>query len=221
MIHYFGIRHLSPAGAYYVREFLNQIQPEYILVEGGSDLTSLLPDLTREDVILPAAIMAYSETVPIQTLLYPFAEYSPEYQAIRWGFENGKICRLIDLPSSVFLAFQQKKAERLANLTLKEETTEEETEEEKEEEKEELIETFHVYDELEKAVGEDQESYWERKFEHCSSCAQYREAAEEYGRQLRELSEDSKLEWAETLLRERYMKLNVHKRRQKRILKLL
>ena len=82
MIHYFGIRHLSPAGAYYVREFLNQIQPEYILVEGGSDLTSLLPDLTREDVILPAAIMAYSETVPIQTLLYPFAEYSPEYQAI-------------------------------------------------------------------------------------------------------------------------------------------
>ena len=52
--------------------------------------------------------------------------------------------------------------------------------------------------ELEKAVGEDQESYWERKFEHCSSCAQYREAAEEYGRQLRELSEDSKLEWAET-----------------------
>ncbi len=211
MIHYFGIRHLSPAGAYYVREFLNQIQPEYILVEGGSDLTSLLPDLTREDVILPAAIMAYSETVPIQTLLYPFAEYSPEYQAIRWGFENGKICRLIDLPSSVFLAFQQKKAERLANLTLKEETTEEETEEEKEEEKEELIETFHVYDELEKAVGEDQESYWERKFEHCSSCAQYREAAEEYGRQLRELSEDSKLEWAETLLRERYMKYEIER----------
>lgn len=215
MVHYFGIRHLSPAGACYVREFLDQLQPAYVLIEGGSDLTPLLSELTRKDVVLPAAIMAYSETVPIQTLLYPFAEYSPEYQAACWAFEHGKLCRLIDLPSSVFLAFEQKKAERAAKMTPALEEKEQaagETRIANEEEKELPSEEFpevNLYDRLEELTGEDQESYWERKFEHCADYTEYQEAAQEYGKQLRIWSADTPLEWAETLLRERYMKYEI------------
>ena len=34
--HVFGIRHLSPAGAYYVRRFLDEVSPELLLIEGPS-----------------------------------------------------------------------------------------------------------------------------------------------------------------------------------------
>ena len=43
--HVFGIRHLSPAGAYYVRRFLDEISPELVLIEGPSDFTELIGDL--------------------------------------------------------------------------------------------------------------------------------------------------------------------------------
>lgn len=33
----FGIRHLSPAGAYHLRRLLDEREPELILVEGPSD----------------------------------------------------------------------------------------------------------------------------------------------------------------------------------------
>ena len=46
----FGIRHLSPAGAYYVRQFLDQASPRLVLIEGPSDFTKLLEDLGDEQV---------------------------------------------------------------------------------------------------------------------------------------------------------------------------
>jgi len=52
--------------------------------------------------------MAYTLEAPIQTIIYPFAEFSPEYQAILWAKENKVECRFCDLPSSVFLAIQNK-----------------------------------------------------------------------------------------------------------------
>ena len=43
--HVFGIRHLSPAGAWYVREYLDEADPELVLIEGPSDFTELIEDL--------------------------------------------------------------------------------------------------------------------------------------------------------------------------------
>ena len=45
--HVFGIRHLSPAGAYFVRKFLDKTVPELVLIEGPSDFTELLEDLGK------------------------------------------------------------------------------------------------------------------------------------------------------------------------------
>ena len=80
--HLFGIRHLSPGGAWHLRTFLDQTDPELVLIEGPSDFTDLIGELTDTQVKPPIAVMAYTTELPVRTLLYPFAVYSPEYQAL-------------------------------------------------------------------------------------------------------------------------------------------
>ena len=89
--HLFGIRHLSPSGAWHLRKFLDETDPELVLIEGPSDFTELLEDLTKNEVKPPVAVMAYTSDLPIRTILYPLAVYSPEYQAALWAREKGKL----------------------------------------------------------------------------------------------------------------------------------
>ena len=86
----FGIRHLSPAGAWHLRKLLDEVMPQIVLIEGPGDFTEELSYLTDNHTKPPVAIMAYTNETPIHTILYPFAEYSPEYQAVLWAHENQK-----------------------------------------------------------------------------------------------------------------------------------
>ena len=70
--HLFGIRHLSPSGAWHLRKFLDETDPELVLIEGPSDFTELLEDLTKNEVKPPVAVMAYTSDLPIRTILYPW-----------------------------------------------------------------------------------------------------------------------------------------------------
>lgn len=54
----FGIRHLSPAGAFYVRAYFDRVKPQLILIEGPSDFNEMLPSLVDPQVKPPMAIMA-------------------------------------------------------------------------------------------------------------------------------------------------------------------
>src|SRR5439155_21662762 len=76
-IQVFGIRHLSPMGAWQLREFLERTKPDLVLIEGLDDATDLLPDVTRKPAQPPLAILAYTDTLPVRTLVYPLARYSP------------------------------------------------------------------------------------------------------------------------------------------------
>jgi len=105
----FGVRHFSPAGAHYLRDYLDEIQPKIVLIEGPSDFNDLISEITGENIVPPIAVMAYTLEAPIQTIVYPFAEFSPEYQAILWAKENGVECRFCDLPSSIFLGVESVK----------------------------------------------------------------------------------------------------------------
>ena len=98
----FGVRHLSPAAAFRLRQALDEARPRLVLVEGPSDLNDQLQWLSHPAAQVPVAILAYTKTPPVRTLLYPFAIYSPEIQAILWAHEHGAECRFMDLPSSVF-----------------------------------------------------------------------------------------------------------------------
>ena len=103
----FGVRHLSPAAAFRVRKALDEAQPELVLVEGPSDLNGQMEWLCHPETEFPAAILAYTKTPPVHTVLWPFAIYSPEVQAILWAHEHEVECRFMDLPSSVFLALRE------------------------------------------------------------------------------------------------------------------
>ena len=70
-INVFGVRHLSPMGAWQLRKFLDRIRPELVLIEGLDDATDLLPDVTRAQTRPPIAILAYTDALPVRTLVYP------------------------------------------------------------------------------------------------------------------------------------------------------
>jgi hypothetical protein len=113
-INVFGVRHLSPSGAWHLRRFLDAVRPEVVLVECMSDCESLIPDIIRTDSEPPIAILAYTDSQPVKTIVYPLANYSPEYQAFQWADEHDAAVRLIDLPSDVFLALERSTTLRLS-----------------------------------------------------------------------------------------------------------
>ncbi len=183
----FGIRHLSPAGAYYVRQFLDQASPRLVLIEGPSDFTKLLEDLGDEQVQPPVAVMAYAKELPIRTLLYPFAEYSPEYQALLWAREHGCPCRFCDLPSDVFLGIRA--AEEAGGKPTEE---------------------FDVYRALDEcSLDKDHETFWERTMEQAEDFSAYEKGAKEFGRSLRLLESAGRGGYEENLVREAYMRRQI------------
>ncbi|MCI8761546.1 MAG: hypothetical protein HFF28_01695 [Oscillospiraceae bacterium] len=187
---FFGVRHLSPAAAFQLRKALDQAEPELVLVEGPSDLNSQMEWLCHPGTRFPAAILAYTRQPPVRTVLWPFAVYSPEIQAILWANEHGVECRFMDLPSSVFLALRPWPA------PVREEDGE----------AEEAPTTESVYQLLETVTGEDHDTFWERNFEQLGGGEDFRTVNNTFGRQLRAAAGESGRDQAETVVREAYMK---------------
>ncbi len=186
----FGVRHLSPAAAFHLRQTLDRVQPQLVLVEGPSDLNGQMQWLCHPETQFPAAILAYTKTPPVRTILWPFAIYSPELQAILWAREHGVPCRFMDLPSSVFLAFEERDGETAGQEELEEP----------------LCTTEWVYRRLETLTGEGHEAFWERNFEQIKNSLEYQSACNTFGCQLRGAASEHSRRAAETVVREAYMK---------------
>ncbi|NBH72791.1 hypothetical protein D3Z51_12310 [Clostridiaceae bacterium] len=179
MPHAFGIRHLSPAGAYYVREYLDRADPQLVLIEGPEDFSELIGDLGSEEIEPPVAVMAYTKELPVRTVLYPFAVYSPEYQAILWAKEHGCECRFCDLPSEVFLGLEEERRKKWQKKL----------EEKQEPCQEPESPVAYVYRRLDELSGDgDNETFWERTMEHAGDVEGYHKGAAEFGRSLRALA---------------------------------
>src|SRR4051794_19345681 len=99
-IAYFGIRHHGPGSADSLVQALQELKPVAVLVEGPIDASELLPMLARPEMQPPVALLCYPEEEPASTSFWPFAEFSPEYQAALWAVGNKAALRFIDLPSS-------------------------------------------------------------------------------------------------------------------------
>ena len=200
---FFGVRHLSPAAAFHLRRALDEAKPELVLVEGPSDLNGQMKWLCHPETRFPAAIMAYTKQPPVRTILWPFAVYSPEMQAILWAHEHNIPCCFMDLPSSVFLGMRP----WFPPVSGEENGGEGEADGAKEESRPEepALATESVYRRLETLTGEDHDTFWERTFEQLEG-EDFRAANNTFGRQLRSASADSRREMAETVVREAYMK---------------
>lgn len=185
--YFFPIRHLSPSAAWHLIDFLESINPDIVLIEGPSDANNQLDNIADYKVKLPIAILAYTKELPVRTILYPLAEYSPEYQAIRWSKKNKKEVRFIDLPSSVFLAFED----------IKEEPYKENTD-------------INIYEKVYKAYKDiDYNTFWEKNFEHNLNKDAFRLAMLEFGSNLRSFTESKDTESAEHIVREAFMKAQI------------
>jgi len=181
----FGIRHFSPAGAYFVRQFLDKIKPDLVLIEGPADFDFLIDDIVSKKLVPPFAIMAYTKEAPIDTILYPFAEYSPEYQAILWARENNKECHFFDLESDIMLGFG-----RTDDDTKDEETISKEPEKNK--------------------SDVDMEGFWERNLEQSENMDAYRAGSALFGESLRKDTKSDDKSFARDIIRESFMKRKIN-----------
>jgi len=193
----FGVRHLSPMGAWHVERYLEKIDPTAVLVEGPSDATPEIQHLLHKDTKPPVALLAFTQKRPVRSILYPLAEYSPEWVALRWALGKKREARFIDLPASVFLATRDPEPEEAAAEADKPET-----------------DTQRYLDDPYEAIARisgdpDHDTWWERHFEHSMVEDSYRLSIFELGRELRALDYESKRRKEETLRREAYMRRRI------------
>ncbi|HEY6796188.1 MAG TPA: DUF5682 family protein [Kineosporiaceae bacterium] len=99
-----GVRHHGPGSARSVVAALELLRPDTILVEGPADADELLRWVADAELEPPVALLAYAVDRPAHAVFWPFAVFSPEWQAIRWGLAHGARVRFCDLPSTAVLA---------------------------------------------------------------------------------------------------------------------
>ena len=99
-----GIRHHGPGSARSLLGALDELNPDAVLIEGPADGTDLLQFVAGAGTEPPVALLAYAAADPARCVFYPFARFSPEWQAARWALERGARVEFIDLPAGELLA---------------------------------------------------------------------------------------------------------------------
>lgn len=102
-VHLFGIRHHGPGSARSLKHALEQVRPDIVLIEGPPDANDLIELAKHPELKPPVALLVYLPQAPSAAVLYPFAEYSPEWQALQYGLKHSLPVRFIDLPQSAQL----------------------------------------------------------------------------------------------------------------------
>lgn len=109
-LHLLGIRHHGPGSAALLLRALDALDPSCVLIEGPSDADELIPYAAAEGMKPPLALLLYAKENANTAVFFPFAEFSPEWQAMRWALSHGRAVHFIDWPGSVSLAWSRSKA---------------------------------------------------------------------------------------------------------------
>ncbi len=112
-----GVRHHGPGSARAVRRALSACQPQVVLIEGPPEADPLVPLAGDEHMRAPVALLGYpvdAKRAPAPggsgtdrrrpAAFWPFGEFSPEWQALRWAVAHEVPVHFIDLPAAVQLA---------------------------------------------------------------------------------------------------------------------
>lgn len=102
-VHIFGIRHHGPGCARALMQALETLRPDIVLIEGPPDAEELLPLAKDPDLRPPVAMLLYPPEEPGHAVFYPFAEFSPEWRALRYGLSQNIPVRFMDLPQAMQL----------------------------------------------------------------------------------------------------------------------
>lgn len=121
-VHVLGIRHHGPGSAKNVQHFLAQLKPDIVLVEGPPEADAVLQWADHAELKPPVAIMAYQADDIKRSVFYPFAVFSPEWQAIQYARNNKIHVRFMDLPLMHSFALDKSEEEKIKQRDENEET---------------------------------------------------------------------------------------------------
>jgi hypothetical protein len=99
-----GIRHHGPGSARSVLAELDRLRPSAVLIEGPADAAPVLPLAAEPGMEPPVALLAYAPDAPRVSAFWPFAVFSPEWQALTWAARHQVPAKFCDLPAAVMLA---------------------------------------------------------------------------------------------------------------------
>jgi hypothetical protein len=101
-----GVRHHGPGSARAVRRALAAYQPDIVLIEGPPEADKLVGWAAHEELRPPVALLAYPQhgDPAARAAFWPFGDFSPEWQAIRWAHDAKVPVRFCDLPAGVRFA---------------------------------------------------------------------------------------------------------------------
>ena len=102
----YGIRHHGPGSARSVRAALAGQRPDVVLIEGPPEADDLVALAADPDMRPPVALLGYVPGEPRQAAFWPFAVFSPEWQAITYALDAGIPVRFCDLPAAHQLALK-------------------------------------------------------------------------------------------------------------------
>ncbi|MFI0237040.1 DUF5682 family protein [Streptomyces sp. NPDC016845] len=190
-----GVRHHGPGSARAVRRALDTAGPRVVLIEGPPEADALAPLAAEEDMRPPVALLAHVVDEPGKSAFWPFAEFSPEWVALRWALEHGAQVRFIDLPAAHTLAMRD--AEEKDKGAGAEDGAEEGAEEDV------RVDPLRVL--AETAGYDDAERWWEDVVEHREGDA-FAALGEAMGALREELGDGGH---GRDLVREAYMRLQV------------
>ena len=100
----YGIRHHGPGSARSLREALLELGPDVVLIEGPPEADELVELAADPEMQPPVALLGYVPGEPKTAAFWPFAVFSPEWQAIRYALGAGIPVRFCDLPAAHQLA---------------------------------------------------------------------------------------------------------------------
>lgn len=173
-VHLLGIRHHGPGSAKNVKAFLEECKPDIVLIEGPPEADALLHFADELELKPPVAILCYQPDNPHQSVFYPFATFSPEWQAILYARKNNIHVRFFDLPMAHQLAIEKEEREKEKDAAEEQkENNEQGNSSALNDAADELIEAAEATIKAdpmtylaEIAGYEDGEQWWEQMFEH-------------------------------------------------------
>jgi hypothetical protein len=100
----FGIRHHGPGSARSLAAALTDYQPDAVLIEGPADADPLLRWVLADGMTPPLALLAYAPDRPQTAAFWPYAAFSPEWQAMLYALRRDIEVGFCDLPAASMLA---------------------------------------------------------------------------------------------------------------------
>lgn len=201
-VHILGIRHHGPGSARNVKAFLEKVKPDIVLVEGPPEADAMLQWVSNEGLKPPVALLCYQPDDPQRSVFYPFADFSPEWQAILYARRQNIHVRFMDLPAG-----NQMLVEREHKVVKQDDEPDTDQINNEGQSLEQLYKSPISY--LSDAAGfADDEKWWEHTFEYRNNNDEVFDAVAEAMQALRESlpQKDKKLE----LMREAYMRRTIH-----------